>query len=865
MVLRSLFFLIIFFCFCCESFTQQLAYTDESLDVILKDIEQKTNRTFNYDTKRLAEYRFSGKLNLTDIDKAVEQLFYDSPFEFEHTNERILVILPPPDTLQLCGYIKSKLDQAPLPYANVSAEGTSIGTSTNENGYFEFTISAHKNQRINISYIGYHPKMIRFDQWQKKNCPTFILEENLALFDGEITIIDYIVRGITEGENYSSIGMDYSKVCKDYRINERDVFKNIQLLPGISSIDESATSLSIRGASPDHNLLLWENATLYDPGHMFGMISSVNPFTVKKINIYKGVFDPKYDNRIGGIVDISLSDEVSKSVEGSFGSTFTEAHGYLDIPVIQDKLSVLFSGRHTIAGLFESPTLISYSDKIFQPTAIEEGNEDDGEREEAESEEEIEYYDYNVKVLGKPSESLLLKASYFKSFNRFDYTALLLEDNISTNENLTFNTEAFSSEIQQQWNKQFSTRAFFIRSFYSNENISDFSNEDDEDDFSNTSIYNDIKDRQIGLSNRWSNNTGLTIDIGYTYDQKTVNYNIEDRSRFEEDFSESEIVDGNFHNIHGAINWQNKKLSLNAGLRNTYYLETEEWTSSPRLNVQYLAKPYLKFKASAGRLYQYISQVNTFEENGLVINNKIWVLNDIFDTSVLNALKLSTGFIISHKAWLFDVEVYQNKVKGLPALTTQLTNTAEDNDEGNSTSIGLDLLLKKNWKNYNCWVNYSLSENIYSFPTLFNEAFPSNQDHRHNFSLVNQWVKGKWTATVTYQYRSGLPFSTPDGIYSYFDDDDELFYELNFEKINNLRLKDYHRLDVGISYLTTIAKDKLNAEINISLLNLFNRENIFARHYFLGEIEEESEGPEIFAIDRALLRITPQFLFRIYW
>ena len=115
-----------------------------------------------------------------------------------------------------------------------------------------------------------------------------------------MVVKDYILDGVTEGDAYSSVNLNYDQITNWQTNVEQDLFKTVQLIPGINSVDESATNLSIRGSSADQNLLIWEGAKLYEPGHLFGMISAVNPFVVHQMKVYKGVFEPKYDNVVGG-------------------------------------------------------------------------------------------------------------------------------------------------------------------------------------------------------------------------------------------------------------------------------------------------------------------------------------------------------------------------------------------------------------------------------------------------------------------------------------------------------------------------------------------------------------------------------------
>ena len=231
--------------------------------------------------------------------------------------------------------------------------------------FFEFSFLAYKNQKITISYLGYISTTFMAQEFDVTKCKNILLRIDKYLFGSEIVVTDYILDGITEGEGYGAVNMSYDRLSNDHTNIEQDILKTAQLIPGITSIDESASNLQIRGGTADQNLILWEQATLYGPGHLFGMVSTINPFIVDQVKIYKGIFEPNYDNRVGGIVDMSLSDSVAAGFHGGVGTTFTEAHAFMEIPIVDKKLSLLAAGRKTINGIYNSPTLVNYSTKIF--------------------------------------------------------------------------------------------------------------------------------------------------------------------------------------------------------------------------------------------------------------------------------------------------------------------------------------------------------------------------------------------------------------------------------------------------------------------------------------------------------------------
>ncbi|MEL7123349.1 MAG: TonB-dependent receptor, partial [Bacteroidota bacterium] len=811
----------------------------------------------------LAEkYTFSGSLMIDNPQECVPKLFANIPLDYEFKENKILVIPTDVQSFTVCGKVLSALDQSPLAFANVYVEGTARGVQTDELGRFELNYTALKNQPISISYVGFKSKSFPIGKWADKDCHDILLEIDSELFGKEIVIRDYLLSGVEEGEDHGSIKMNYDLILDQLAANEHDVLKTVQLVPGVTAIDETAINLNIRGATPDQNLILWEGATLYDPGHLFGMVSSINPYVVDQVDIYKGVYNPKYDNRIGGIVDISLQDQHTPQFKGGFGSTLTEAHAFLSIPVWKDKLSFVLSGRNTINGLVRSPTLRSYFNKAFQDTKVEEEQEEikEGYRE---ADQTLKYSDWNGKVIFTPYEWIDVKVSYFSSSNQFNYFSLLFEDDLESEDIVTNSSSAFSSNVDLNWNSKHSTQLEYVFSYYDNDYFYyQFFNPDSLLIFS-ASTFNDIYDYRFGATHKIKSDDNMDFELGYAYDRKEVSFFFGETSAFEQDFEEEGVVKGSFHNLFGSFNLTGDNYQVNAGMKLTNYVEANTWLMSPRLSFHYLPLDNLKMKLSFGRLYQFISQLQEFGDNELNTSSNLWVLNDAEDDSFLSANKLSAGFVFNQKGWTIDVEAYTIETEGLASYSTNLNRQLDIEDNGSSTSMGIDLLINKRWRNYQFWLNYSFSNSTFFFEQVSDDKFPSTFDQRHRLSFVNNWTVDKFTISMTYQYKTGLPFSQPLNTVERVEDDDGFYYALDYPQINGSRLNNYHRLDLGVSYKTKL-RNKLNAEFSFTLINLLNRENELSRDYFIGDLDDD-ETPDVFLVDKRLLEVTPLLLTRFYW
>lgn len=846
--------------------TSQIRAYNEKLVALIKKVEKNSDFIFNYTPQLLSDYSFSGTLDLSKPDDCLKQMFYHTPFQYERNGKDVLIFLPEKEKYNICGYVVDQANQQALPFANIYAVGTNTGTQSNEEGYFELSLFAHKNQMASITYLGYQATSFMLQEAQSSNCPSYTLRFNTDLYDLSIIVTDYLFSGIQEGNDYSAIEMDYAQLSRSHSAFEHDILKTAQLLPGITSIDESATKLQIRGGTADQNLIIWEGAPLYEPGHLFGMISAINPFVVDQVKVYKGVYETNYDNRVGGIIDMSLTDSVANRLRGGFGTTLSEAHAYLDAPIIPQKLSLLVSGRKSLNDYYSSPTLNSYADKVFQATKVEEQDE---EEEEAAIDQVLDFYDWNAKLIFSPADHIRFKASYLTTTNSFDYLFTLDEEELSTEDVVNSYTDVWSLSLAFPLFNTWDTELSYFLSNYENRYLFTFAETTPQSSLFSNDVFNDITDRTFAIKNHYRPSAHMEWLIGYDYNFKAVNFNIDIKSTFEPDVTDANSGEGTFHNFFTSFNYTQNKLILNGGLRLTHYLDNQQSVFSPRLNLRYALHEHLNVKLAAGIFHQYINQLKEFGYNDLDLNNPVWVLSYDETGTANRAEKLSIGLVYNKKGWLLDAEAYWNATTGLSSLSPIFGSsiTVDDYFSGSSIAKGIDLLIKKKWKRYSTWLNYSLSQNTYLFEDIQVERFPASNDHRHKLSFINTYQHNNWGVTLTWQYHTGLPITEAIGIEDEYDEEEEeAFYYIKYGEINAARLNDYQRLDLSINYRPSFKEDKIKAEFAFSIINLLDTENTFSRESFI-ETEEigNIEIPVLITLEKQLLARTPQLLMRMYW
>ena len=825
-------------------------------------IEEQTDFVFNYDVAcadtLLVDFNFHEDYSIDNI----ESFFYHSPLGVKIATDQIVVLPLVKQKFKICGSIKSSYDESAFPFAGISIGNTQGGTSE-EDGKFNFEVEAYKNEVVEFSYLGYNPKRMMIQEIE--DCLTVFLDLNEDLISKEIIIKDYILRGISEGRTYGSFEFNLNEMAGNNEIVEQDVLKKVQLLPGIYSPDDSATNLNIRGSSSDHNLITWEGVNLYDNGHFFGMISSVNPFQLKDLRVYKSIHDPSLENRIGGVIEMNLTDEVKGPLSMSLGSNLTESHVNISAPLFNEKARVILGARSSLFEFLEdSPTLDSYVTKIFQGSQIVLG-EDEELEDSVEQELEISFSDLNAKLIVDVSNKIKFQSSLLYSVDAFDYTSILLSDELESADTLSSYMLASSNKLSYSHSETDVSHLQVSYSEFESNSLFRISDLDFVQEFYTEELNNRIMDFSIRLLHQKHIGNHF-IQGGYSFDKKDLENEYFETSDFEYERASEDYIQGAYHHLFLNDEFSLNKLNIQTGGRLSYAREQNNIRFSPRFSLRYKYNPDISLKAGAGIFHQYLRQVYDLGGNSLNLNSNFWTLPDEEDSTFLTSNKLTGGFVFNKNSWLIDVEAYYHHTKGLSAENPSVKNEFVLDDMGELMSSGVDILLSKRFNRFKSSIYYSLSQQVVRFPSLDldeDEYFAANTDQRNVINWSNNYQFKNWTFQGIYQYRTGLPFTEIGEVVLIEDDEMEENFEHEIDEINESRLQDYHRIDLAVNY--RYQWKEFNAEAGLSLLNVSNRENIQSRKFTLADTDELSEEPETLQIEKYQLPRTLMMHIRVFF
>lgn len=831
------------------------------LSTLLKDWEKTHPLVFSYTQEVVADQQISIQFENLPLEEALQLVCEESGLEFERVGESYIVLrrkaTEASSDQEFCGRVVDDRGEA-LPFANIFVPNTSRGTTTDEQGYFRWTITGSRIDSLGISYIGYPDHRIATDQLT--GCPDIRMRWQ-AYSMPAVEVRGYLTEGIQQemSVGYFSLSPPSIKVVPG--LTEADVLYMVQLLPGINSQDESATALHIQGGTPDQNLILWDGIPVYNSGHFFGMISAFNPYITEEVRVFKGGFGAEYGGRVAGVIDIRSGTKIPERVEANLGINFTHMDAAVEIPLFNRKAALVLSARRAYTDVVESPTYKKLSNRVFQRGKIGDVQSNAQDDEALNSDLRFVFNDWNVKWHWQPDDQNRIALSYLGISDQLDFSFTDLIDEFVTNDELALNNNGLGVQWQRRWNEQH--QSTLGGSFTDLRNTYQFFIKDGQSTDRERSIFqqNDIQDMSVQWDHIWKWSDWGKLSFGYRFSDLTI------RRKWifsEIDFQgEEDELDANA--LHTAyVNLQpdlGRKLRVNLGLRWNHAMDQQSSYWEPRLSARYLFDDHWQAKAAFGQYFQFVSQI--IELNDLGLNQSLWAMADSKEDIPINRAEHYTlGISYQRKGWQIDLEGYYKDLDDLASFSSIFLDATDDviYSIGSGEAWGIDVLLKKQWGNYQAWASYSHSRVFYSFE-VFNdfEPFAAPQDYPHSLSIMQQWTHKRWDVSLSWKYGSGRAYTSAEDLEVLGDD---AFPIYNYDNVNGDRLPVYHRMDASVLFRFTGRNQRMEGKLGLSVLNLYNRRNILSRQYFAFYNDEEEEF-QLEILDRAMLGWTPNLLFRI--
>ncbi len=659
----------------------------------------------------------------------------------------------------------------------------------------------------------------------------------------KVIVRSYLTRGIEKNSD-GSFNIQPLRLGVLPGITEPDVLESIQLLPGVLSPNETATSFFVRGGASDQNRLIWDGINIYHKGHLFGMISPLNPNVTSQIKFINKGAHARYGERLSSVIDIASRTDIPKQTKVELGFNGISGDALLDIPIIKEKLNLQASFRRSYIDVFETFTFNQMANKVFESTKIndsENGNND------------FSFLDYNLKLNYKPNKNHSLYASVISIENQLDYSVSDSEKNASYNDRLITSNIGYGLGWNMNWSDKISqnTTAFFS-DYKLNYNFITSENNEQISDFEKRNIIFDS-----GISSEVNINISERSDfsVGYQYTLKDVAYAFLNTTNlvFVLD-TEDNIIQT--HSLFGNYNYKNPKLfDVSIGLRGSYYEELNALRIEPRLQFFKSIAKNIKFQSTAEIKNQIISEIDETIISDLSLENRVWRLANGNSFPIINSQQVSAGFIYSKRGLSIDVDAYYKKLKNITALSLGFLNPESNNyNIGKQRIFGVDAFVKKRFNSFNSWLSYSFNRSKSNFNNLNDDRdFKSKSNVTHALSSAISYKLNKFQLALGWKWQTGKPYTVSE------QNNDELVFN---DGINTGELPNYHRLDFSSTYNFKFSKqNRLKGKVGLSIRNIYNRKNLISREYR----GNNSLDDPIELIEKYSLGITPNLMFRVYW
>ena len=624
---------------------------------------------------------------------------------------------------------------------------------------------------------------------------------------------------------------------------EKDVLKVIQLLPGVQAGGEGQSGLYVRGGGPDQNLMLLDEAIVYNASHLFGFFSVFNGDALKSVELVKGGFPARYGGRLSSVIDLSMKEGNNRKYTGEVVVGVLSSRFTFEGPIKEGKSSFMISGRRT------------YIDLLIQPFLYASTGNNGG----------YYFYDFNAKANYTLSEKDRLYLSGY--FGKDEFYTKIREDRARLDTDFGWGNRT----VTARWNHVFSPKLF-----------------------SNASIIYSHYKLNIGLESYDGfedtfllNYQSVIDDIGFKYDfdwrphpNHQVRYGLQTTRH---QFRPAALVIkagalGELQNKINTINtyesgiyiediWKLGDLQLNPGFRLSHYAVdgTTFVNPEPRFSASYNIAPDLAVKASYARMFQYI---HLLSNSGISLPTDLWIPATAGllpmrseQTAIGLAKDFDKGFSVTWEAYYKDMkDVVQYREGASFLLEDDIfsssavgggRNWEQQITRGNAWSYGTELFLQKKVGPFTGWIGYTLSWTQMKFPELNGgKPFYARYDRRHDISVVGSykikknvnfaftWVYGTGNAVTLAQgyipgnnhQMSAYPIQWNPQLQSYNN-------FIDFGTRNNFRMEAYHRLDLGLQF----QKQKRNGvqTWEISVYNAYNQANPF---FYYGGYQEDTRG-----------------------
>ncbi len=728
----------------------------------------------------------------------------------------------------ISGYIKDAATDETIIAANISILNKNVGSISNQYGFWSITLAEGKYQ-ILTTHVGYRSNVLSVNLTKDTSI-------NVSLANGTALSETVVVTGSKRENNVKAAQMGKITLPIEQIKNvpaflgEVDLLKVIQLLPGVRNAGEGSSGIYVRGGGADQNLIMLDEAVVYNTGHLFGFFSVFNADAIKNVTLIKGGMPAQYGGRLSSVLDVSMKEGNNQKyqVEGGIGAIASRVS--VQGPIKKDKSSFIISGRRTYIDALVKPFIKSTSG--FKGSGYY-------------------FYDLNSKINYKFNEKDRLYLSGYFGRDVFDF--------VNGKQSLKVNIPWGNATGTLRWNHVFHRKLFANTTAVYNDYNFTFNGE--QNNFK-VKLASGIRDLSIKQDYDYYPASSHRVKFGwlYTYHKFTPSVVSGEQDSVEFNPQNAQVKFANEAAIYVQDDWDiSPKVKVNAGLRYSSFTQigkykiynTDEFGNrldsttfgngqtvktygglEPRLTVRYELNKETSIKASVTRNLQYIHLVSNA---GTTLPTDIWVPSTYKvkpQISYLYAAGLFKNF--NDNSIETSVELYykqmQNQIEYREGyIPSSLKDTEDDFTFGKGWSYGSEFFINKTKGKFKGWVGYTLSYTYRKFTNL-NEGnkFPAKYDRRNDMSIVALYdLNKKWKLSATFVYGTGNATTLPQRFYLVGG-----VLTQEYSNINQYRLPSYHRLDLSATLTPKKNENrKIKTEWVFSIYNAYSRQNPYFTYF----------------------------------
>ncbi len=751
----------------------------------------------------------------------------------------------------ISGVIRDSLNGETLISATLSVKGKTKGINTNAYGFYSITLNPGVYTLV-CSFVGYQFRMIevRLDRDIKLNVdllPRVDLSEAVVVSSRKR---DANVKNAQMGK--FSLPIEQIKTIPAF-LGEVDLLKTIQLLPGVRNAGEGSAGIYVRGGGPDQNLILLDDAPVYNTGHLFGFFSIFNADAIKNVSLIKGGMPAQYGGRLSSVLDVAMKEGNDKKLQVDAGIGLIASRFSIQGPLKKNKASFIVSARRTYIDALAKP-FISKSSQFYGSGYF--------------------FYDLNAKVNYTFSDRDRLYLSGYFGRDVFDF--------VNGRQSLKVNIPWGNTTGTLRWNHVYNNRLFGNTTVVYNDYNFNFNAAQHTFEIKLASGIRDVSIKQDLDLYPFS---GHKIKFGglYTYHRFTPSVISGKQDSIVFKPNNAQVKYAHEAAVYLQDDWEiSDKWKINAGIRYSWFQQIGPYNiyktdangnrldstvfaggapvktyggAEPRLTVRYAINDVTSLKASVTRNLQYIHLVSNA---GTTLPTDIWVPSTYKVKPQLSWL-YAAGLFRNFRDNMFETSVevyYKNMLNQIEYQEGYTPNTLEDTENfftfGKGWSYGSEFFINKTKGRFTGWIGYTLSWTWRRFPALnFGNAYPAKYDRRNDMSIVAMYsFNKKWKASAVFVYGSGNAATLP-----------QRFYIINgvltqeYSRINEYRLPAYHRLDLSAT-LTPRKNEyrKRKIEWVFSIYNTYSRQNPYFIYFdqtgspFNGTLQVQAKQVSLFPI-----------------